>query len=266
MHRSFKRCTSAVFLAAAMVLAACGSDGDGASDATDAVPAATNASSDSAAAATTPGDTQAAATTPAESNGDVTTISMFMGNVEANVKTAEALIAAFEAANPDIKIDLDSSGPSGSEGDNLTKTKLATGEMEDVFWYNSGSLFQALNPDKSLLNVGDEPWVDALNPAYIKTVSTENGLYGAPAGTATGGGVFYWIPDYEELGLKVPTTWDEFMSNNAALKAAGKTPVIQSYGDTWTSQIFVLADFFNVYANDPDWATKYTNNQAKYAD
>ena len=37
------------------------------------------------------------------------------------------------------------------------------------------------------------------------------------------------------------------MSNNAALKAAGKTPVIQSYGDTWTSQIFVLADFFNVY-------------------
>ena len=82
-------------------------------------------------------------------------ISMFMGNVEANVKTAEALIAAFEAANPDVKIDLDSSGPTGAEGDNLTKTKLATGEMEDVFWYNSGSLFQALSPDKSLLNVGD---------------------------------------------------------------------------------------------------------------
>ncbi len=266
MHRSFKRRTSAVLLATAMVLAACGSDGDGSSDATDAAPAATNASSDTAAAA--PSDTQAAGTTQAEesSSGDVVTISMFMGNVEANVKTAEALIAAFEAENPDVKIDLDSSGPTGSEGDNLTKTKLATGEMEDIFWYNSGSLFQALNPDESLLNVGDEPWVDALNPAYVTTVSTDSGLYGAPAGTATGGGVFYWIPDYEELGLKVPTTWDEFMSNNAALKAAGKTPVIQSYGDTWTSQIFVLADFFNVSANDPDWATKYTNNQVKYAD
>ena len=77
--------------------------------------------------------------------------------------------------------------------------------------------------------------------------------------------MFYWIPDYEELGLKVPTTWAEFMANNAKLKAVGKTPVIQSYGDTWTSQIFVLADFFNVSAHDPDWAKNYTNNQAKYA-
>ena len=57
---------------------------------------------------------------------------MFMGNVEASVLTAEALIAAFEAANPDIKIDLDSSGPQGTDGDNLVKTKLATGEMEDL--------------------------------------------------------------------------------------------------------------------------------------
>jgi raffinose/stachyose/melibiose transport system substrate-binding protein len=190
-----------------------------------------------------------------------------MGNVEANVATAEALIEAFEAANPDITIDLDSSGPAGTEGDNLTKTKLATGEMEDLFWYNSGSLFQALNPDQSLLSMNDEPWVDSLNDAYRLTVSTtDGGVYGAPAGTATGGGVFYYIPDYEELGLSVPTTWDEFMANNQTLLDAGKVPVVQSFADTWTSQLFVLADFFNVFANDPDWATKYTNNQVKYAD
>ena len=37
--------------------------------------------------------------------------------------------------------------PGGTEGDNLMKTKLSTGSMEDVFHYNSGSLMQALNPD-----------------------------------------------------------------------------------------------------------------------
>jgi raffinose/stachyose/melibiose transport system substrate-binding protein len=110
-----------------------------------------------------------------------------------------------------------------------------------------------------------EPWIDSLNEAYVETVSTDTALYGAPAGTATGGGVFYYIPDYEELGLEVPTTWDEFMANNEALKEAGKNPVIQSYSDTWTSQLFVLADFFNVYSNDPEWADKYTNNEVKYA-
>ena len=49
--------------------------------------------------------------------------------------------------------------PGGTEGDNLMKTKLATGEMADVFHYNSGSLFQALNPDQNLVPLTDEPWV-----------------------------------------------------------------------------------------------------------
>ena len=56
------------------------------------------------------------------------------------------------------------------------------------------------------------------------------------------------------------------MANNAKIKAAGIDPVIQTYGDTWTSQLFVLADFANVTAAQPDWAAKYTANQAKYVD
>jgi raffinose/stachyose/melibiose transport system substrate-binding protein len=255
------RRSTVVLAASALLLASCGSD-DSSDDASDGE---TEATTEAAGGGTQAVDTSATEEEGAAESGEVVELDFFMGNVEANVQTAEALIAAFEEANPDIKINLDSSGPGGAEGDNLVKTKLATGEMEDLFWYNSGSLFQALNPDQSLLPMTDEPWVESLNEAYIETVSTDSGVYGAPAGTATGGGVFYYIPDYEELGLEVPTTWDEFMANNEALKEAGKVPVIQSYGDTWTSQIFVLADFFNVYSNDPDWAEKYTNNEVKYA-
>jgi raffinose/stachyose/melibiose transport system substrate-binding protein len=251
------RRTSLLLVASALIGAACGDDdaetrSPGATDATDATGAPTDQTS--AGTAEESGD-----------SGEQVTLKMFTGNVEAGVLTAQGLIDAFEAANPDIKIDLDSSGPQGTELDNLVKTKLATGEMEDLFVYNTGSLFQAINPDESLLDMSGEPWIDSLNESFLTTVSTDNGVYGAPAGTAMGGGVLYYIPDYEELGLEVPKTWDEFMANNAALKEAGKVPVIQSYGDTWTSQLFVLADFFNVSANDPDWAEKYTNNEVKYA-
>ena len=55
------------------------------------------------------------------------------------------------------------------------------------------------------------------------------------------------------------------MANNAKIKAAGIDPVLQSYQDTWTSQLFVLGDFHNVAAEDPQWADKYTKNQVKYA-
>ena len=44
------------------------------------------------------------------------------------------------------------------------------------------------------------------------------------------------------------------MANNAKIKAAGIAPVIQTYQDSWTSQLFVLADFHNVSAAQPDLA------------
>jgi raffinose/stachyose/melibiose transport system substrate-binding protein len=49
------------------------------------------------------------------------------------------------------------------------------------------------------------------------------------------------------------------------IKKAGITPVEQTYGDTWTSQLPVLADYHNVEAQVPDFAAKYTAGQAKYA-
>ena len=64
----------------------------------------------------------------------------------------------------------------------------------------------------------------------------------------------------------VPTTWAEFAANNETIKAAGIAPVAATFGDTWTSQLFVLADYFNVQTAVPDFAEKYTMNQAHYAD
>lgn len=182
------------------------------------------------------------------------------------VPYAEALIKKFNEMNPDIKVGYETQ-PTGTEGDNLMKTKLATGEMSDVFGYNSGSLFQALSPDKNLVPLTDEAWVAGLPDEFKSVVSTDQGTYGAPNGTTQAGGVIYNKKVYADLGLKVPTTWAEFKANNDKIKAAGKVdPIQQTYGETWTSQLFVLADFANVAAKDPDWAEQYTANKRKYVD
>ena len=75
-----------------------------------------------------------------------TTISFLTNNDPNNVKIAEAVVKAFEAANDDIDVKVDTR-PGGGDGDNLVKTKLSTGDMAEVFEYNSGSLFQAIAPD-----------------------------------------------------------------------------------------------------------------------
>ncbi|WP_436073558.1 ABC transporter substrate-binding protein [Devosia sp. LjRoot3] len=194
-----------------------------------------------------------------------TTLSFLIDNGSHTVATAEALVAAFESANPDVNIEIETR-PGGGEGDNIIKTRLSTQTMADVFIYNSGSLFQAINPQQTLVDLTAEPFMADVLDSFKQTVTAPDGtVRGVPYGTAMGGGIYYHIPTYNELGLSVPKTWDEFMANNEAIKAAGKVPVIQTYRDTWTSQLFVLADFYNVSAAQPDFAAQYTAGQAKFA-
>jgi raffinose/stachyose/melibiose transport system substrate-binding protein len=198
--------------------------------------------------------------------GGKVTISYLTQNDATSVNAGKKYIAAFEKANPDITVKLDTQ-PAGTQGDNLTKTKLSTGDMDDVFFYNDGSLLQALDPDQQLVDLSDQSWVKGLTSDFKKVVSTDKGLYGAPVGTSFAGGVLYNKKVYDKLGLTVPTTWDEFMANSKTIqeKDPSVTPILQTYGDDWTAQLFVLADFANVAAQDPNWAENYTKGKEKYS-
>jgi len=193
-----------------------------------------------------------------------TTLTWTIQSGQAQFSISAALEAAFEAANPDVDIVIDNV-PGGEEGDNLVKTRLATGDMADLLWYNTGSLFQALNPTQNFAPLTDQPFMADVIDSFKPTVSAGADVYGVPLGTAMGGGVLYNRVIYEKLGLSVPKTWAEFMANNAAILADGKSPVIQTFADAWSAQLFVLADYYNVQAAEPDFAARYTNNEAKYA-
>ena len=109
------------------------------------------------------------------------TISFLVDNSEQTLTPATAVVKAFMAKNPNITVKVETR-PQGGDGDNIVKTRLATGEMTDVFMYNSGSLFQALSPEKNLVPLTDEPWVKDLQDAFKPSVSAGGNLYGAPLG------------------------------------------------------------------------------------
>lgn len=185
------------------------------------------------------------------------------GNAE-TITMMDALVAAYTAMHPDVTFELENR-PGGADGDNLVKTRLATGEAGDILQYNSGSLFQALNPTETLADLSDLAGQANILDSFKSVVTATDGtVRGVPFGAAMGGGIYYNRPIYAELGLSVPKSWAEFMANNEKIKAAGKVAVAQTYGDTWSSQLFVLADFFNVQAAEPNFAADYTANKAKY--
>lgn len=155
--------------------------------------------------------------------------------------------------------------PSGPEGVNLIKTRLATGEMSDFFLFNSGSLLTGLNPERNCLDLSDEPYMDRITDSFKQTVSVNDAVYGIPRGSAMAGGWLYNKRVYKELGLEVPTTWDDLLANCEVIKRAGKTAVIGTYKDSWSSQLILLGDYYYIHHENPDFADKFTKNQAKYA-
>ncbi len=197
-------------------------------------------------------------------DGEGVSLTFLVDSNESNLQAAESVAEAFMAQNPDVAVAVEAR-PGGSEGDNIVKTRLATGDMTEVFLYNAGSLFQAIGPVQNLVPVSDQPWVADLETNFRNVVTAEGQVYGAPFGPQMTGAVLYNERVYADLGLEIPTTWEAFMANNAAVEAAGLTPVIQTYGDTYTSQLFVLGDFHNVAAAEPDFAERYTAGEAKYA-
>jgi raffinose/stachyose/melibiose transport system substrate-binding protein len=177
---------------------------------------------------------------------------------------AKALVDAYMALHPNVTINIENR-PQGADGDNVVKTRLATGEMDDVFSYNSGSLLQALNPEETLVDLTTEPFIANIASSFLPSVTQNGKIFGVPTGTGMGGGILYNKKVFAKLGLSIPKTWADFEANNDTIKAAGITPVIASFADSWTAQLFPLADFYNVQLADPTFAADYTANKAKYA-
>jgi raffinose/stachyose/melibiose transport system substrate-binding protein len=155
--------------------------------------------------------------------------------------------------------------PSGVEGHQVMKTRLATGDMSDLVMYNSGSLLHSLNPEEYFVDLTNEPFIEKVLEPFKDSVTINGKVYGVPMGSAVAGGWLYNKKVYRELGLSVPRTWGELIENNETIKAAGKTAVISTYKDDWTSQLIIVADNHNVITESPTFAADFTANKAKYS-
>ena len=198
-------------------------------------------------------------------SSDKVVISLLTGQNENDQILIDALAKAYTAKHPNVTFNMEVPAGQSTDIENLIRTRLATGSMNDIFYFNSGSLLQTLNPAQTLVDLSNEAFINNITESFLPTVSDSKGVYGVPIGYAASGGVLYNKRVFAEHGLSVPKTWKEFAANNEKLKAAGVPPVIQTYGDSWTAQLLVLADFYNVAQTNPGFAENYTANKAKFA-
>lgn len=131
-----------------------------------------------------------------------------------------------------------------SQGVNLAQTKLASGETPDLMQVNLPENYYTFNAKENFVELNDEAWVDRLNFDKRDIEDEEGNIYGMPITGFSGVmGMIYNKSVFEEIGIDVPKTYDDFLAACQKIKDAGKTAVYISGNDNWTIQIAPMIYF-----------------------
>ena len=148
-------------------------------------------------------------------------------------------------------------------GEQIMKTKFATGDIPDIFMHFGGYGLAPYDPEKNFVDFSDAKWVDDIKP-YVKDQTISNGkVYGLPLWEASISGMLYNKEIFAKLGITVPTTQTEFEAACETIKNAGITPIYMAFKDVWPLLYQFAVDTMVVNIDTLD---KLNSNQIKYAD
>ncbi|MEK3889782.1 ABC transporter substrate-binding protein [Bacillus sp. FSL K6-3431] len=191
------------------------------------------------------------------------TLELFSNKSE-SIDTYKKMIKDFESQNPDIKIKLDAP----PEAETVLKTRLTKNDMPDIMSIGGNSTYGELARAGVLNDFSDTEVVKTVQKSYVdmvgRLVGTEKeGVFGLPYVT-NANAVIYNKTKFEELGLTVPTTWDEFIAILEKTKDAGETPIYFTLKDAWTAMISWNSLAANIAGED--FAEEKTNGKASFVE
>ena len=140
---------------------------------------------------------------------------------------------------------------------------LAAGNLPDVVWETPIPDFVKAG---ALLAYSAADITKTGAPADAGAIGGKH--YSLSVGSQPNSMIFYNKADFASLGLKVPTTYAQFLSVATKLKDAGKTPLLVGGGsDLWTSTM-LLGGIVNtdVGPTTPNWMRERRLNKVHFTD
>ena len=183
---------------------------------------------------------------------------------DSNADSFQAEFDAFEEKYG-CTIEVERLSSDADEMESVMQVRAATGNLPDI-WLNSvGAKLEAMSPDENCYDLSGEAWIkERVNEAYLDIVTDSDSgvVYGIPSRPSNVAGVFYNKQAYEDLGLSIPQTWEEFLANCAVIREkTDKDPVMSQYSNASGAQILFLSQYYYVQEEDPDFAEKYTKKE-----
>ncbi|MEI6873931.1 MAG: extracellular solute-binding protein, partial [Spirochaetota bacterium] len=156
-----------------------------------------------------------------------------------DVEAYDKLIATFVKANPNIEVV--QSPQKSTEYNTILSAALSGGSGPDVFQSRAYGGLETFAQSGYMEPL--EKWVPELKafdkaPLRGATSIKDGKIYGVPFASQTLF-VFYNKAVYKKLGLSVPDTWAQFLSNLEAMKKAGVQPLANGGKDAWALEVMM---------------------------
>ncbi|MDG5472520.1 ABC transporter substrate-binding protein [Jeotgalibacillus sp. ET6] len=161
-------------------------------------------------------------------------LELFSNKTE-NIATYEKLIEKFEEEHEGIRINL----YAPPDAETLLRTRLVKDDMPDIVTIAGSALYGELTDAGMLVDYDGSPMLENIQPAYLDMLKElegeeSEGIHGVPF-AANANTVIYNKEKLDELGLNVPTTWDEFINALQTAEDAGEIPIYFTLQDAWTA-------------------------------
>ena len=175
----------------------------------------------------------------------------------------EALIAGFEAKNPDIKVEWNLFD---HEGYKTSIRNFLTADAPDLAnWYAGNRMLPYVNA--GLFEPVDDVWDENGLNESLKSAASSMTIGGKKWGvpyTYYQWGVYYRKDIFEANDIAVPTNWEEFKAAGATLNAAGVTPITIGTKFLWTAA--GVFDYLNLRTNGYEFHMDLTNGKIAWTD
>ncbi|WP_251552431.1 ABC transporter substrate-binding protein [Neobacillus muris] len=138
----------------------------------------------------------------------------------------EKAIKKFQEKHPEISIDFQPY--ESTEYNTILSNALVSGDGPDILQLRPYSGATTIADNNYLLPLDDLTGIENINKEYLDAAKGSDGkVYGVPL-SLNSGVIFYNKEIFEKQGIKVPKTWDEFMTVCEKLKKNDIIPIAQS--------------------------------------
>ncbi len=182
-----------------------------------------------------------------------------------DVDQMNTILDAFHAEHPDIMVSFDPTNPPDYNA--TLRSQLEAGTGPDLMYLRSFSTSRQLYDEGFLSELSDVPQLmENFTEGARAPWATDDGVpYGIPF-VAVSHGIYYNADLLDELGLSVPTSWDELIATAQAVQDAGYDAFANAAGDEWTMAEIVFMNLAPTFIGGVEGRQAYLSGERCFND